>query len=986
MDAPYFVFGTAGDGVASGDFTVQAWTALGTILANDILIISVHTKDNVALTFPAGWTIIQEGNNGATSRSTVAWKRAVGADGSVAVTHPAGGAVTYGQAVYRGCKASGNVVNTSSISHNSSSSTATASTITTTVDGCLVFGAFNMFDAVNSLIGTSANLGYSWRGYNTGGARGGQSIADVPCPNAGAVGAHTMTLDAPSISTGIQVALEPEPTFVRTFAAPAASGYGKLGVVSASGVSVGDVLFVSVVAGDPTGGASPPDQVVYGWNAAVSGFPAAGDGYLMSQLGSAISIDNKSVTTWMLVVTATGTANVSVVFNRPSVYAIAFKRFSGVDNTNPVLLVNATSGTSNAPSGTITGTNNGNTILQILATSFTPNAAVTFTKNASQTLQWSTTATTYAKGGPYIGGTSGTTKASTGTPVVASWTGTPSVPWVVLQYEVNVIGASPAPDPEGETPTLCQLAPVQHRADHFTQIDGVGYASQLVPMGTVLGYAYAGWDEVVPPETLNCREWKGIYFRTYDPTTATFGSPITVEPPAAFDDPCGLGDSGGNPRTGSFWDKPNLLRLTDGRLICIYGMILGHDFPYNAPLDPEIKGGGVYARESSDNGATWGSRTTIASVVQAIGPAATDGTNVWVWSNKHSYSTTTAPEFVTYGNFDAPTFDMKLYKRSGVDSWDAGTSVYSAATVTRTLTTGVHYAGAFDGLEVFDTPFTNALVLSSQIGMVFGIRMGTAASTNPLAGPGTRSADPSALVCWRTTNGGTSWKEIALGSLTVADFPASGDSLALRARITPTGRIYVTRKQFDPSGGVLEYLAVFYSDDSGATWTDAGVASKAVFEFNPDTGETIDLGTDGALTMNLDTNGYAYVMGTNNGVAPVISMWISTSPVSSDPTTFEYFGCYGVPLNRVFGGWKQSDGLIFTDSNAYELEQFAYGLVDSGFEGREELWIISYPTPPSPTPPPTVTPYPSIPFHRGYLPTEPSGHPSGVPTVRRVGR
>jgi len=76
----------------SGDVTADDPIGTAAPLVNDILLCDASSRDNVALSFPAGWTKKAEANNGAGLRKTIAWRRRVGGDSetSVLVTHADG--------------------------------------------------------------------------------------------------------------------------------------------------------------------------------------------------------------------------------------------------------------------------------------------------------------------------------------------------------------------------------------------------------------------------------------------------------------------------------------------------------------------------------------------------------------------------------------------------------------------------------------------------------------------------------------------------------------------------------------------------------------------------------------------------------------------------------------------------------------------------------------------------------------------------------
>lgn len=138
----YLAAGTAAT-AGNGD-VVASYPDFLTLQTNDILICDVSTRDNVVLTFPAGWTKKAELNNGATLRQTIAWKRRAGGDSdtNVTVTHTAGAQIIARVHVIRGAITSGDPFETSGgPTAVASATTGTFPTATTAVDGDLLFYA-----------------------------------------------------------------------------------------------------------------------------------------------------------------------------------------------------------------------------------------------------------------------------------------------------------------------------------------------------------------------------------------------------------------------------------------------------------------------------------------------------------------------------------------------------------------------------------------------------------------------------------------------------------------------------------------------------------------------------------------------------------------------------------------------------------------------------------------------------------------------------
>jgi hypothetical protein len=150
-----FIAASSNIAAASGNLTVTP-PATAT---DDVMILAVTTHDNVAVTLPAGWTIYQEANNTTAMRSTLAWKRCVGAEGAFVITHAAGDGIVANVAVYRGCVGTGSPINASGLTANASSSTCTATAVSCTVEDCMLIFTMHDSDNGDSSAQSSSGLG-----------------------------------------------------------------------------------------------------------------------------------------------------------------------------------------------------------------------------------------------------------------------------------------------------------------------------------------------------------------------------------------------------------------------------------------------------------------------------------------------------------------------------------------------------------------------------------------------------------------------------------------------------------------------------------------------------------------------------------------------------------------------------------------------------------------------------------------------------------
>lgn len=126
----------------SGNVTVT----LGTISANDIIICTVVSEDNVSVSSVVGtgtYTAIDSGTtNGASYISSVWWVRAASGESNPLITHTAGGLITAGCWAYSGALAQGTPIGvTGTTTVNASSTSCSAMGITSNANNSLVIWA-----------------------------------------------------------------------------------------------------------------------------------------------------------------------------------------------------------------------------------------------------------------------------------------------------------------------------------------------------------------------------------------------------------------------------------------------------------------------------------------------------------------------------------------------------------------------------------------------------------------------------------------------------------------------------------------------------------------------------------------------------------------------------------------------------------------------------------------------------------------------------
>src|SRR5688572_1971451 len=273
---PYWV-AKSFNNAASGNVTL----APPATVTDDILLCVITARDNVACTFPVGWTILHELNNGIASRCTIAWKRCVGAEAAFAVTHPAGSNIHGLLEVYRSAKPTGSPFGDTGIQANATSTTCTAPSITTTdPESLLIFVSqyANSGSGGFMSLETSEHYGYMWERDEDGSSGlAGACVANVAVPTASDSGLSTGIYTNTRANIGANLELLPDPAGAAPATpAGASTGYGPFGVANVlRSTNANRMTLVAIITGGPGGVPVEPHEVIWGSNGN-DAVPAAG--------------------------------------------------------------------------------------------------------------------------------------------------------------------------------------------------------------------------------------------------------------------------------------------------------------------------------------------------------------------------------------------------------------------------------------------------------------------------------------------------------------------------------------------------------------------------------------------------------------------------------------------------------------------------------------------------------------------------------------
>lgn len=197
--------------VGSGNMTSVGIPA--GIQNNDILIVVVHSRDNVNSTMPTDWTQKVEGNGNTTNRLEVWWKRTSGTESAPTVTHIGGNSAIARMYAFRGVITSGDPFDVVGIVQNNSGSPISTAAIITTINGDMILHLFGSQDDNNWGSFTGIAINDTGVQMNTAGNDDSLDLTYGVQINAGSTGlaGATQTARGPDAGVSVQVALKPAP-------------------------------------------------------------------------------------------------------------------------------------------------------------------------------------------------------------------------------------------------------------------------------------------------------------------------------------------------------------------------------------------------------------------------------------------------------------------------------------------------------------------------------------------------------------------------------------------------------------------------------------------------------------------------------------------------------------------------------------------------------------------------------------------------------
>ena len=98
-----------GDGAVASAASGNITPTLNSVELNALLVCLVEQRDNVVISFPAGWTALYSINTTTTHRASAFYKAAAATETNPLITHPGGNAIIARCATFRGADAANQI-------------------------------------------------------------------------------------------------------------------------------------------------------------------------------------------------------------------------------------------------------------------------------------------------------------------------------------------------------------------------------------------------------------------------------------------------------------------------------------------------------------------------------------------------------------------------------------------------------------------------------------------------------------------------------------------------------------------------------------------------------------------------------------------------------------------------------------------------------------------------------------------------------------
>lgn len=289
---------------ASGNIT----PTLSSVELNALLVCVVEQHDNVAISFPAGWSQLYSISTTATHRASMFYKASAAAEANPLITHTGGNAIIARCATFRGADAANPLDVAIAAQYAASSTSVTSGSLTTVTANDMMLYAMHIASSPTITVAPSGTGGVTWtqRLYSSTALGSASSVGlyTGTMATAGLVGPITSTISAAAENHGVLLALH---------------NGTNLSIRVPAGTASGDVMIAAV----STTPSSVPITAPAGWTLIQAVTQATTTSNRVSTYYRVAGASEPAAYTWTLSTAHTGAAG-------------GIASFSGVDNVAPI--------------------------------------------------------------------------------------------------------------------------------------------------------------------------------------------------------------------------------------------------------------------------------------------------------------------------------------------------------------------------------------------------------------------------------------------------------------------------------------------------------------------------------------------------------------------------------------------------------------------------------------------------------------------------
>lgn len=275
---------------------------------NDLLLCLVEQHDNVAISFPAGWTQLYSLSNSATHRASAYYKRSAAAEPNPLITHPGGNSIVATCSTFRGVDATDPLDVAYAAQYAANANSVSSGSLTTLSANDWMLFALHVANNPNISAAPSGAGGVTWtqRYYNTTtqGLDAAVGLYTGPLAVPGTVGPISATISATEESHGVLVALR---------------NGSRLTIAVPAGTLAGDVMLAALTTSPET----VPLTAPAGWTLIQEVVQTAGTGSRVATYYRVATASEPASYTWTLSGGHNGAAGGIV-------------SYSGVDPVSPI--------------------------------------------------------------------------------------------------------------------------------------------------------------------------------------------------------------------------------------------------------------------------------------------------------------------------------------------------------------------------------------------------------------------------------------------------------------------------------------------------------------------------------------------------------------------------------------------------------------------------------------------------------------------------